>query len=65
MLSQIYTHPSTSLVLEFLGHAEGWRITVTAESLDGQVVIAVADTGVGIPDAYLRRIFEPFVQPVA
>ena len=24
MISRIYTQPSTSLVLEFLGHAEGW-----------------------------------------
>lgn len=41
---------------------KGGRITVTAEARDGQVAIAVADTGVGIPAEYLRRIFEPFVQ---
>ena len=41
---------------------KGGRITVTAEPRDGQVAIAVADTGVGIPAEYLRRIFEPFVQ---
>jgi len=41
---------------------KGGRITVTAEARDGQVAIAVADTGVGIPTEYLRRIFEPFVQ---
>ena len=41
---------------------KGGRITVTAEPRDGQVAIAVTDTGVGIPAEYLRRIFEPFVQ---
>jgi len=35
---------------------KGGRITVTAESGDGQVAIAVADTGVGIPDARAGRI---------
>lgn len=42
--------------------AKGGRITVSAEPREGQLAIAVADTGVGIPAEYLRRIFEPFVQ---
>ena len=40
----------------------GGRITVTAEARQDQVAIAVADTGVGIPAEYLRRMFEPFIQ---
>ena len=31
--------------------------------IDGeQVVTAVSDTGIGIPERHLRRIFDPFVQ---
>ncbi|HEV3058815.1 MAG TPA: ATP-binding protein [Vicinamibacterales bacterium] len=37
-------------------------ISVTAVSRDGEVAIAVADTGVGIPREFLPRVFEPFVQ---
>ena len=40
----------------------GGKIAVTAEVRDSHVAIVVADTGVGIPPDYLRRIFEPFVQ---
>lgn len=38
----------------------GGRITVSAEIRAGEVVLAVADTGVGIPAADLPRIFERF-----
>ncbi len=41
---------------------KGGHITITAEPRDGHVSVAVADTGVGIPADYLRRMFEPFVQ---
>jgi PAS domain S-box-containing protein len=40
----------------------GGRITVTADALDGFVCFAVADTGPGIPDANLARIFDRFWQ---
>ncbi len=43
---------------------EGGRVTLSAtvEEEAGQVVITVADTGIGIPPGELETIFEPFVQ---
>ena len=35
-------------------------ITITSRSLRGEVVVSIADTGPGIPDAIRDRIFEPF-----
>lgn len=40
----------------------GGRITASARAEPERVVIAVADTGIGIPPEYLPRLFEPFVQ---
>lgn len=40
----------------------GGRIELAAEAVDGEVVIRVIDTGTGIPDAMLPRIFELFTQ---
>jgi signal transduction histidine kinase len=37
-------------------------ITITARRQDGQVTIAVADTGIGIPTVALEHIFEEFRQ---
>ncbi len=39
---------------------EGGRVTVGWRTEDGQVALEVADTGVGIPDADLARVFERF-----
>ncbi len=43
---------------------EGGSVTLTAvaENEPGQVAIAVADTGIGIPPDELETVFEPFVQ---
>jgi two-component system phosphate regulon sensor histidine kinase PhoR len=38
----------------------GGRIAASAATADGQVVITVADTGIGIPQAEQSRIFERF-----
>ena len=37
----------------------GW-LSVTARDQEGQVVVEVADTGSGIPNEYLARIYDPF-----
>jgi signal transduction histidine kinase len=37
-------------------------ITITARHQDGQITVAVADTGIGIPTAALEHIFEEFRQ---
>src|SRR5438128_107872 len=41
---------------------EGGTVTVSAKRIDGQVVIAVADTGVGIAAEDLTKVFEEFGQ---
>ena len=38
----------------------GGRVEVTAESDEGEVVVRVSDTGIGIPEKSLARIFERF-----
>jgi signal transduction histidine kinase/putative methionine-R-sulfoxide reductase with GAF domain len=40
----------------------GGEITIACEAADGHVRILVRDTGRGIPEEHLSRIFEPFVQ---
>ncbi len=39
---------------------EGGAVRIEAERHDGSVVVSVADTGVGIPEAALPRLFERF-----
>jgi two-component system, NtrC family, sensor histidine kinase KinB len=38
----------------------GGRVSITAAPMKDNVVFMVSDTGVGIPEAYLKRIFEKF-----
>lgn len=40
----------------------GGAITLRCAIEGNQVAIVVSDTGIGIPEQHLRRIFEPFVQ---
>ena len=40
----------------------GGHIWLTAEAEDGEAVIRVRDTGIGVPPDILSRVFEPFVQ---
>ena len=38
----------------------GGRVEVTASSDESEVLVRVSDTGIGIPERYLARIFERF-----
>jgi PAS domain S-box-containing protein len=40
----------------------GGRVSVRLEAVDGQAVLSVRDTGVGMDEDILRRLFEPFSQ---
>jgi signal transduction histidine kinase len=40
----------------------GGRITLRSRTADGNVVVTVADTGIGVPAALRERVFEPFFQ---
>ncbi|MBI2391931.1 MAG: PAS domain S-box protein [Deltaproteobacteria bacterium] len=42
------------------GHPDENRVTVRTATYDGEVHIAVADTGVGIAEEHLAHVFEPF-----
>ena len=53
----------TNLVTNAAKYTErGGRITVSAAPVDGQIVIRVRDTGVGIPPELLDHVFEAFYQ---
>ena len=41
---------------------EGGRITIRARAARGCVIIAIADTGIGIPEDALARLGRPFEQ---
>lgn len=55
------------MLLNLLGNAckftkPGGSVTITAERRAGMLWIEVADTGIGIPQAELERVLEPFTQ---
>jgi two-component system NtrC family sensor kinase len=39
---------------------DGGTLAISCGAVDDEVLISVADTGPGIPEAYLSRIFDPF-----
>jgi signal transduction histidine kinase len=54
-------HVFGNLLSNALKHTSaGGRIALTAEADDAWVRFRVSDTGEGIPEAFLTRIFEPF-----
>lgn len=54
-------HVFGNLLSNALNHTSaGGRVTLTAESGQGRVRFHVIDTGRGVPEASLARIFEPF-----
>jgi len=48
--------------IRFTPEGGGVALTAVVEEEPGQVAIAVADTGIGIPPDELETVFEPFVQ---
>jgi signal transduction histidine kinase len=45
--------------VEALGEGRGGRVEVTLSEADGQVEVAVADNGPGIPDEQRERVWDP------
>src|SRR5690606_5599901 len=50
------------LVSNAVKFTEAGSVTLTVEAEVGVVRLAVEDTGIGITEAYLDRLFEPFSQ---
>ena len=44
---------------------DGGDLHARVESADGRVTIEIRDTGTGIPDDVIDRLFEPFAVPIA
>lgn len=66
--SQLELDPArlTQIVNNLLGNAfkftPAGKIVLRARWLEGNLEIVIADTGIGIPDAYRDRLFHPFSQ---
>jgi signal transduction histidine kinase len=51
-----------NLVGNAIKFTRGGTVTIDAWAVDGRLRLAVMDTGIGIAEAQLARIFDPFVQ---
>jgi signal transduction histidine kinase len=52
----------SNLLVNAVKFTEQGKITLRAEPREGYIALTVADTGIGIPEAAHRAIFEPFRQ---
>ncbi len=52
----------SNLVSNALKFTDAGSVTVRAVTVGGRLVLTVADTGIGLAEADLERIFEPFTQ---
>ena len=62
---QCYPHQLNQVFMNLLVNAaqaieKKGEIKISTQALDGQVKIAISDTGVGIPKKNLSRLFDPF-----
>lgn len=55
-LKQVFVN----LIQNAIKYTEEGSVTIIAEEMDKSVLLKVSDTGIGIPDKYLDRIFERF-----
>ncbi len=58
-LEQVFVNIIKNAV-EAMSAQRGGKVTMTGESRDGKIRISLIDTGPGIPEALLNRIWEPF-----
>jgi PAS domain S-box-containing protein len=59
--SAALTEVMTNLVLNAMdAMTEGGTLTISTKDVSDTVVIAVTDTGIGMPEHVRRRVFEPF-----
>lgn len=67
----IYVHGDSARLLQVFSNVlenankytpAGGRIAMHAESADGEVIVRVRDTGIGIRAEMLREVFQPFAQ---